>query len=676
MGEHKELTRVLLVDPDGYLGAVERALHEEDDRTETALVASPDAVTDAEIEPDCLVVLEHPRRDVDGIKQMEAVRLRVPDVPIVIVAHDPTDNFTIEGLDAGAEEVISISPQFDIVDDFSLMITRRIRHAAGTGEAFQTDGELLDSLMEYLPHQVFIKDDTGRIAEASDVAAEEYSLTRQQMVGLTDHELFNPAHADVLWADEKRIMETEEPEINRIEHYVDEAGRDRWVSTTKAPRYDSDGNVVGLIGTCRDVTEQKRQEEMMNALHAASRDLVAAETRQEIGRIAVDIADDIPDLPVVEVALDEEGELHPVASGAVDDDTAREAATVEDERDDAAESEESDRGDAETEADEETSSIYSCYEEWVERAYETGNVQLIDQPPDESPSALEVESVSEAEVDIDPVAVMLPLGDHGVLGLASTSGTFDDFGIDLAEVLAANMEAALERAAREEALRARERELAQQNERLEEFASIVSHDLRNPLSVAQGYLAQVDVDEEIAGEIEWALDRMDRLTDELLTLAQQGQIVGETGQVSLERVAREAWQTVDTDTASLVVDDNGRVEADRERLLELFENLFRNAVEHAHDPDDPVTVTVGTLDGDRRGFYVADDGPGIPDDRKEQVFDQGYTTADDGTGFGLYIVETLADAHGWSVQVVDANGERGESSGARFEISDVGSGGN
>jgi len=676
MGEHKELTRVLLVDPDGYLGAVERALHEEDDRMETALVASPDAVTDAEIEPDCLVVLEHPRRDVDGIKQMEAVRLRVPDVPIVIVAHDPTDNFTIEGLDAGAEEVISISPQFDIVDDFSLMITRRIRHAAGTGEAFQTDGELLDSLMEYLPHQVFIKDDTGRIAEASDVAAEEYSLTRQQMVGLTDHELFNPAHADVLWADEKRIMETEEPEINRIEHYVDEAGRDRWVSTTKAPRYDSDGNVVGLIGTCRDVTEQKRQEEMMNALHAASRDLVAAESRQEIGRIAVDIADDIPDLPVVEVALDEEGELHPVASGAVDDDTAREAATVEDERDDAAESEESDRGDAETEADEETSSIYSCYEEWVERAYETGNVQLIDQPPDESPSALEVESVSEAEVDIDPVAVMLPLGDHGVLGLASTSGTFDDFGIDLAEVLAANMEAALERAAREEALRARERELAQQNERLEEFASIVSHDLRNPLSVAQGYLAQVDVDEEIAGEIEWALDRMDRLTDELLTLAQQGQIVGETGQVSLERVAREAWQTVDTDTASLVVDDNGRVEADRERLLELFENLFRNAVEHAHDPDDPVTVTVGTLDGDRQGFYVADDGPGIPDDRKEQVFDQGYTTADDGTGFGLYIVETLADAHGWSVQVVDADGERGESSGARFEISDVGSGGN
>ena len=674
MGESKEPASVLLVDPDGYLEQIERALHAEDDRIEAEIVPSPDAVDDAGLDPDCTVVLEHPDRGIDGLRQMEAVDLRLPDVPVVIVAHDPEADFTNEGLEAGAEDVISISPQFDVVEDFSLMITRRIRHAAGVGESFQTDGELLDSLMEYLPHQVFIKDDKGRIAEASRVSAEEYGLTREQMIGLTDHELFSPEHADDLWEEEKRVMETEEPIVNRIEHYVDEDGRDRWASITKAPRYDEDGNVVGLIGTCRDVTEQKRQEEMMNALHAASRDLVAAENRQEIARIAVDIADEIPDLPLVEVALREDGELRPVASGADDVGAAGESAAGVDqgEPDDPADDE---RG-------EEIRSIYARFGEWVRRAHETGDVQLLDRQPDDTVSALAVENVSEAEDDVAPIAVMLPLGEHGVLGLAATSGTFDEFGIDLAEVLAAHMEAALERAAREEALRERERELAQQNERLEEFASIVSHDLRNPLSVAQGYLGQVDVDEEITAEIDWALDRMDRLTDELLTLARQGQIVGDTEYVRLGGAAREAWQAVDTGSAELIVEDDGSIEADRERLLELIENLFRNAVEHAHDPDDPVTVAVGTLD-DEAGFYVEDDGPGIPDDRKDEVFDQGYTTDDDGTGFGLYIVETLADAHGWTVRVTDAaadgrsagsrrpDDERGEPSGARFEICEL-----
>jgi signal transduction histidine kinase len=90
-------------------------------------------------------------------------------------------------------------------------------------------------------------------------------------------------------------------------------------------------------------------------------------------------------------------------------------------------------------------------------------------------------------------------------------------------------------------------------------------------------------------------------------------------------------------------------------------------VEHGSATDQPatgepsVTVTVGTTE---TGFYVEDDGPGIPDDEKVRVFDQGFTTDTDGTGFGLYIVQALAEAHGWSVSVADAERE----TGARFEI--------
>jgi signal transduction histidine kinase len=97
-------------------------------------------------------------------------------------------------------------------------------------------------------------------------------------------------------------------------------------------------------------------------------------------------------------------------------------------------------------------------------------------------------------------------------------------------------------------------------------------------------------------------------------------------------------------------------------LSQLLENLFRNAVEHGGDD---VTVNVGSLPG---GFYVADDGPGIPAADRESVFEPGFTTNDDGTGFGLEIVEAVASAHGWDVRVTDAAEGEG---GARFEFTGV-----
>lgn len=135
--------------------------------------------------------------------------------------------------------------------------------------------------------------------------------------------------------------------------------------------------------------------------------------------------------------------------------------------------------------------------------------------------------------------------------------------------------------------------------------------------------------------------------------------------------------SVETGRATLVVADDVTIEADRDRLLQLFENLFRNAVEHAvpgeevtqpatsaNEGDDTtaLTVTVGFDDV----LYVADDGEGIPGDEHEAVFEAGYTTSREGTGFGLSIVTQVADAHGWTVDVTESNNQ-----GARFEFSGV-----
>jgi signal transduction histidine kinase len=92
----------------------------------------------------------------------------------------------------------------------------------------------------------------------------------------------------------------------------------------------------------------------------------------------------------------------------------------------------------------------------------------------------------------------------------------------------------------------------------------------------------------------------------------------------------------------------------------VFENLMRNAIDHT---EQTVTVTVGESED---GIYFADDGDGIPEDERDDVFTPGYTTTDDGTGFGLSIVSDIVEAHGWGIHLTES-----AEGGARFEITDV-----
>ncbi|SDZ83019.1 PAS domain S-box-containing protein [Haloplanus vescus] len=210
--------------------------------------------------------------------------------------------------------------------------------------------------------------------------------------------------------------------------------------------------------------------------------------------------------------------------------------------------------------------------------------------------------------------------------------------------------------------RTHEHELQRRNKRLNEVASLVSHDLRSPLNVARGHLsvARDGRDDDHLDEVAHALDRIDDLVGDLLTLAHDGERMSEIEAVDLESTVEECWRNVATTEGRLDVETNLVVRADAGQLGHLLENLLGNALDHGGDD---VTVTVGDTD---EGFYVADDGVGIPEEEREMVFEDGYTTASAGTGVGLSIVQRVADAHGWSVAVVES-----ESSGTRFEITGV-----
>ena len=266
----------------------------------------------------------------------------------------------------------------------------------------------------------------------------------------------------------------------------------------------------------------------------------------------------------------------------------------------------------------------------------------------------------------------------------------------------------------------RRRRLEQQRERLDEFASVVSHDLRSPMSVAVG---NIELAREFEGEAandrldraHDALDYMDDLISDLLALAREGKSVEETSTAELDTIVERAWRTVGAGSrAALITEDPlPAVECDRSRLRQALENLLRNTIEHgtsdsqakatdklrstgSTDDIQPGTFSVESeADGTRHeepnernpadrnqtggepsvrlfvgvhdeGFYLADDGPGIEPDEREHVFEPGHTTADDGTGFGLAIVDRIAEAHGWKVSITESR-----TGGARFEFTGV-----
>ncbi|RQG87966.1 response regulator [Natrarchaeobius halalkaliphilus] len=200
------------------------------------------------------------------------------------------------------------------------------------------------------------------------------------------------------------------------------------------------------------------------------------------------------------------------------------------------------------------------------------------------------------------------------------------------------------------------------DEQLDLLASVLAHDLQGPISVARGRL---ELAREIGGDeqfdqVEHALERAEELIDDVTGLLRGRRLAGDETPIEFRDVVEDLEATLGLSRLSVSVDRSTVVRADYFALKRLLENLFSNAVEHG-GPD--TAVVVGTLSD---GFYVSDDGPGIPDDADDDVFEPGYSTKESGTGFGLASVDQIVRAHDWEIDVT-----RSELGGARFEVTGV-----
>ena len=532
------------------------------------------------------------------------------------------------------QAVSSCPASFDETDvEFAELVTTHACEAIDqieTENALRAERDRLAALFDNVPlpiaRIVVDADGTQHLDETNDAFEATFGHSSADSGYEETREAITPEHADRVAPD---VFEGDDPIREEVQRRTVDGVRDFLLNGIPVSR--SEGKIVYSVYA--DIDDQKRVERTLKGLHEATREMFRGEDRETVANVAARAAIDTLGFPNSGVRLydPESGTLHPTAITEEATDAVGEHPPIG-------------PGDG-----------------TVWETFEQGEATVID---DIDASTTEIEYG-----DLRSLLVV-PLGDHGVMPLGSRErGFFDEHDIQLARVLAANVTVALDRAERTEQLRERDAELQRSLDRHEKFAAVISHDLRNPLTVASGRVRLLrdrvdETNDEALTEIEHietAHDRMAELIDDVLTLARQGRTVDTAESVDLAAAAREAWGTVDTDGGVLETPDSDvMIEADPERLRTLLENLFRNSIEHGSrgggsgmDGSSGVTVTVEALPD---GFAVSDDGPGFDRIDPSEALQRGVTSAESGSGFGLAIVGEIAEAHGWRTTVADDDG--------------------
>ncbi|MFB6096995.1 MAG: ATP-binding protein [Haloferacaceae archaeon] len=220
----------------------------------------------------------------------------------------------------------------------------------------------------------------------------------------------------------------------------------------------------------------------------------------------------------------------------------------------------------------------------------------------------------------------------------------------------------------------RTEQLAEEHERLEVLNRVVRHDIRNDMNVVLGWLYTLEdhVDEDgrdALGRVESASEHVVELTEisrEYVEIV-VGDAEFELRPVPLDEVLRNEVETRRENYPDAEISLQGalpQVEVEANPMLgSVFRNLLNNAVQH-NDEAVPV-VDVGVDVGDDAVLVrIADNGPGVPDDRKEAIFGKGEQGLDSpGTGIGLYLVQSIVEEYGGDVWIED-----NEPKGAVFTV--------
>lgn len=516
---------------------------------------------------------------------------------------------------------ISLSP---IGEDQAVAVVRDVTDRHRLQQSYRT-------ILEAVPDPVIVADAaSGEIIETNENVTDLFGCAPEDLIGKRQTSLHPSDEADRYRQLFENHVAEGEAIFTELEDgtpiCIERVDGEHVPVEINAKVFDADGQ-THIVGVFRDISERQRrldqlhrQKARIEALHRAAAEISACDDPVEVSTRLIDTAESILSFDLAIVDLVEGERLVPIAvSSGLTDQQYFDTVSVD------------------------------ASDNIGARVYRSGQPHLIED--------FHAHDTVPADADFRS-GITVPIGTHGVFQAVSREpGTFDEEDLEVVELLVAHAESALTSLERTT-------ELERHNARLEQFAKMLSHDIPNHLMVATGRvdLARETGDHEHLEPVLDAHDRIETLVRDMRDLIMTGQPVETLEPVSMRTLATACWssccQPADPQTLDIV--DDITIAADESRLKQLVENLFWNACDHGGEG---VTVRIGEMDD---GIYIEDDGPGIPDQVREEIFEAGYSTRDGSIGFGLAIVREVAEAHGW--EVIATEGREG---GARFELHGV-----
>lgn len=466
---------------------------------------------------------------------------------------------------------------------------RRERELQRTHRRFET-------VMGTMSAAVFLKDTDGRYLMMNQACRELFNIENDDdVVGLTNDDLVPPEVVESTRADDRRVVEN--GETIEIEETIPTATGNTVRLTRKSPVYDDDGEVSALCGVSTDITEQKRRE----------RDVQRLKERFELAVEGADLGVWDWNMTTDEVEFNEQW--------------ARMLGYSLDE-------------------------IEPHLEEWERRVH-----------PDDLPR---VEDALDAhiacETDLYDTEHRMRTAD-GAWKWIRDIGKIAERDEDGEPVRAVGIHLDIDDRKRTE------QSIERQRDNLEVLNQVVRHDVRNALQlvIAYGDILQNHVEDDSEAYLRQILKAGRKAVDITRTAGDVTKVLlrseADRTPMHVRSVLEDQIDDVRTSHERAIVSTEAMIPdvtvlAD-DMLESVFRNVLNNAVVH-NDEELPEVSVTATADDEVVRVRVADNGPGIPDEQKARIFEEGEKGLDsDGTGLGLYLVQTLVERYGGAVWVED-----------------------